>query len=173
MNTNITNNNINVSKHKKIINIIMILLLCGGIFYCIPTTTIEQISIERLLIPTFEVANQKEEVKIMETTDLTSNDKEFNDWYAKLIEKQELRKEQKKQMDIQRVAVATSGAVILIDGIAMTYSQVSMILAGSGWAVAPGILLVGGELIVIGSGLLAISYFFMGGNAENNAEGGQ
>lgn len=161
--------NIKVSFRKKILNIILIIILCSGILFSIPFHSTKQIDMESLEIFIHDPVPQNEKIIPETTTDLiTTEEEDFEVWYAKLLEKQELRKE--KHQKTLEVCGVVSGTILVLDGIAMVHSQMPWILSSTYGLVAPGIIIVGAELIVIGTGIIMVSLYFSGGDSENNVE---
>lgn len=165
MNTinNKTLNNINVSISKKIRNLLMIFLLCSGMFYGIPFHSNTTICSEKIMIamPEEEYQNTEEECS-EDFFNEVAYDHEFEEWYEKLLEKQELRKEKKNEsasisreqaLEISGIVV---GTVILANGMVMVYSQLPWVLIWSFGMCNTGVLVVGLELMVIGAGVAIV-----------------
>lgn len=183
MNTikNIQSNNIKVSIRKKILNLLVILLICSVTLIGIPSCYAKPTGqIEALYLKNWEEEYQFPEKEILpiETNDQITSDPDFDEWYVQFMEKHEMRKTTNHEKEVKNhekeleIGGTIIGTILLINGAIMVNSQMPYMLASSFGMITPGVLLVGAELVVIGSGMILISMYLFGEDSGNNIEEG-
>ena len=181
MNTikNIQSNNINVSIRNKILSLFMILLICSVSLMGIPSCHAKPTGqIEVLYLKNMEEEYQcpGEEIISTETNDQITSDPDFDEWYVQFMEKHEMRKAVHHEKEVKNhekeleMGGTIIGTILLINGVIMVNSQMPYMLASSFGMITPGVLLVGAELVVIGSGMILISMYLFGENGGNTVE---